>query len=468
MDLKKLFVLLVVIILLIIVAVSCDTKGMRRGSFREDRAGWAFVHLEGTSREIGYQHGWLLATEIDDLLKTISFYLEKKTGRDWPFYREAAEKILWPKIERPIQMEIEGIAEGLRARQAGLKYDKFDIAALNGWMELAWYYEPAFKAKTEGTKAEPKAPPHCSAFIATGSYTRDGQIVAAHNNWDTYVIGERWNVILDIVPETGRRMLMDALPGYVHSGSDFVVNGAGLLYTETTISEFSGFKEDGIPEFARARKAAQYAESIDDFVRIMTTDGNGGYANDWLVGDLKTNEIARLELGLKNHRVWRAGDGYFVGANFPSDEKLIAEETTFDHNDTKQSVYVRRDRWEKLMAENKGKIDAEKAMEFLGDHIDASTGTTAANANVLCGHVDNDPKGSPELGWPSFHPGGAVQGKVTTAALAKEMKMWARMGHPCGEDFLALPFIAAHPEFAWQLPYLRDMKAHPWTLFQGK
>jgi hypothetical protein len=61
-----------------------------------------------------------------------------------------------------------------------------------------------------------------------------------------------------------------------------------------------------------------------------------------------------------------------------------------------------------------------------------------------------------------------VQGKVTTAALAKEMKIWARMGHPCGEDFLAAPFFERHPEFAWQGKFLRDMKGNPWTLFEAK
>ncbi len=467
MNLKKLAILIIIIIVTVILAVSCGTKGVMRGASREDRAGWVLIHLEGTSREIGYQHGRLLAAEIDEVVKTLSFFLEKETGRGWSFYREAAKKIFWPKIERPVQMEIEGIAEGLRAGKAGSKYDKFDIAALNGWIELAWYYVPGLEASGRKTVG-PKAPPHCSAFVATGSYTTDGRIIMGHNTWEDYVIGERWNVILDIVPDTGRRMLMDALPGFVHSGSDFVVTGAGLLITETTISQFAGFKEDGVPEFARARTAAQYAASIGDFIRIMTTDGNGAYANDWLVGDLKTNEIARLELGLKNHRVWRTMDGYFVGSNFPLDEKLIAEETTFDPNNAGQSVYIRRDRWEQLMEENKGKIDVEKAMEFLGDHIDAGTGAAASNADVLCGHGDNDPKGLPEFSWKPFHPGGSVQGKATSAALAKEMKIWARMGHPCGEDFLAAPFAAAHPEFAGHLPYLRDMKAYPWTLFQGK
>ncbi len=468
MSLKKLAMLIVVIVLTIIVAISCQAQNLMRGASREDRAGWAFIHLEGTSREIGYQHGRLLAAEIDDLLKTLSFYLEKSTGRDWAFYRKAAETILWPRVDRPIQMEIEGIAEGLRAGKKGLKYDKFDIAALNGWMELALYYLPGLEARESGKPVESKAPPSCSAFIATGSWTGDGRIVMAHNAWCEYIYGARWNVILDIVPDTGRRILMDALPGYVHSGDDFVINGAGLVYTETTISLFTGFDPNGIPEFVRARNAAQYAASIDDFIRIMTVDGNGAYANDWLVGDLKTNEIARLELGLKNHRVWRTDDGYYVGANFPLDEKLIAEETTFDPNLAGQAVYLRRDRWEQLLAENKGKIDAAKAMEFLGDHFDISAGTQAANANVLCGHVDTDPQGLPEYVWAPHTPGGSVQGKATSAALAETMSFWARMGHPCGEDFLVDPFLAAHPEYTWQLPYLRDMKAHPWTLFQGK
>ena len=51
--------------------------------------------------------------------------------------------------------------------------------------------------------------------------------------------------------------------------------------------------------------------------------------------------------------------------------------------------------------------------------------------------------------------------------MAKEMRFVARMGHPCGDDFHAKPFLAAHPEYAWQEPYLRDMKAGPWTFFSS-
>jgi hypothetical protein len=436
-----------------------------KNSSREDRNGWVHIRLEGQPREVGFQHGWLLAEEIDDALQALQLLVPHTTKHEWAFFREAASRMFWPKLDPEYRDEIEAIAEGLRARLPRSPYDKIDLVVLNGWIELASYYVPYLEEKLKTGPGASRAPGSCSAFIATGRYTEDGRIVMGHNNWVDYVIGERWNVVLDVQPEKGHRMLMDALPGYIHSGDDFVINGTGLVYTETTIDKFKGFREDGVPEFARARKAAQYAASIDDFVRIMTTDGNGAYANDWLVGDLKTNEIARLELGLRNHRVWRSTDGYFIGSNFPSDEKLIAEETTFDAKDATQGTLVRKARWERLMEENKGRLNVDLGKAFEGDHVDVGTGVKASNGRVLCGHIDNDPQGWPP--WGPFCPAGAVQGKVTSAALAKEMRFWARMGHPCGEDFLVVPFLAKHPEYRWQERSLKDMKAHPWTLFEG-
>jgi hypothetical protein len=51
------------------------------------------------------------------------------------------------------------------------------------------------------------------------------------------------------------------------------------------------------------------------------------------------------------------------------------------------------------------------------------------------------------------------------ASMAERMSFTARAGHPCGEDFIAAPFLAAHPEFNWQAPVLHDMKAGPWSTF---
>ena len=120
---------------------------------------------------------------------------------------------------------------------------------------------------------------------------------------------------------------MDGFPGVITSDDDFGVNGAGIMITETTMTQFEGWDPNGKPEFMRSRKALQYAKSIDDYVRIIKEGNNGGYANDWLIGDRKTGEIAYLELGLKNTPLWRTKDGYFVSSNFPRDPKLIREET---------------------------------------------------------------------------------------------------------------------------------------------
>src|SRR4029077_14136435 len=140
-----------------------------------------------------------------------------------------------------------------------------------------------------------------------------------------------------------------------------------MIITETTISDFHGWDSNGIAEFVRARKAVQYSASIDDFARIMTEGNNGGYANNWLVADRKTNEVASLELGLKNVNLQRSKDGYFVGSNYPIDPQLAREETDFSVTDKSQSANARHIRWDQLMAENKGKIDVAMGQKFLGD-----------------------------------------------------------------------------------------------------
>jgi hypothetical protein len=446
---------------------SCSHKPAESGKgTRTERNGWIFVHLEGSPREIGRQHGELLADEIDDALKMMAHFLRGSTKKEWGFYREAADRIFWPRIDAEYKEEIEGIVEGLHSR--GKSYDRADIVALNGWMELALYYLPALAQKIRPDSMENKAPGNCSAFIATGSYTADGKIVMGHNSWVDYIVGERWNIIADIVPEHGNRIFMDSYPGFIHSGDDFVENAAGILITETTITQFKGFDEGGIPEFNRARKAAQYASSIDEFDTIMTRGNNGGYANTWLVGDLKTNEIGKLDLGLKHTRLWRTHDGAFVGSNFATDERLLAEETTFNISDSTNSPLAREKRWLQLMDQYRGKLNADVGMAIEADHGDVTTGSVAMNRCVLCGHIDKDPRGAPWWDEGPYYPMGAVQGKVTTAALAKDLKFWARMGHPCGEDFTASTFLTEHPEYKWQEPYLKDMKSNPWTLFAAR
>jgi hypothetical protein len=455
-------------VLLLGLAVSLVSRSpdprLRKSSRSGDRNGWIEVRLEGTPSEIGYQHGYLLANEIADNFKAISIELVHEEKHEWSYFRKAAEETFWPHVPAEYREEITGIAEGLKTR--GVKLDVLDLVALNAWLEIPYYDK--WHDKSTGTNSNSAGPgDHCSAFVATGSYTKDGRVVIAHNNWTSYTSGERWNIIFEITPAQGNRIIMDGAPGLIHSGDDFGVNSAGLMITETTISGFSGFDPSGVPEFVRARKAMQYAGSIDDYARIMKEGNNGGYANNWLIADRKTNEVASLELGLKNVVLQRTRDGFFVGSNFPADPKLTKEETDFDVKDRSRSENARHERWLQLMEENRGKIDLASAQRFLGDHYDAYEKQTAYDERTLCGHIESSPRGMGT--WqPPYAPAGAVQNKAADAELAEKMSMTAALGHACGRNFKASEHLARHPEFGWEKPILRDMPARGWTQFTAR
>ena len=297
-------------------AQSTDPRLKDAYKFRE--GGWTYVHLEGTPEEVGFQHGYLLAREIEDNVHVYTVTAPHEDKRPWSFFKDAAKNVLWPHIEPEYQAELKGIVEGLHAQ--GSTLDLWDIVALNGDIELSNYYLPMLNKKEGITNpVAAVAPGKCSAFIATGSATKDGKIVIAHSNWSSYAEGERWTMVFDIVPASGQHILMDGLPGVITSQDDFGVNAAGLMITETTLPMAKGFDVNGIPEFERSRKAMQYATSIDEYAAIMREGNNGGYANSWLVGDRKTGEIGYLELGLHNTPLTKKKDGYFVSSNFSAD-----------------------------------------------------------------------------------------------------------------------------------------------------
>ena len=448
-------------------AQSRSTPADLHGAYRFERANWVYVHLQGTPHQIGFGNGYLLAPEIEDGFHAIRLEDTHSTHRGWDFYRTTAKNVYWPHIEAEYRDELQGIADGLRAHGI-TDMDIWDVVAVNGFNETDEYYVPYLKATEHPTAIASLSPQgRCSAFVATGDWTRDHKPVIAHSLWSPFLESERWRIMYDIVPQHGYRILMDGWPGKIDSGDDFGINSAGIAITETTISGFHGFDPNGVPEFVRARKAMQYAANIDDFQRLMVKGNNGGYANDWLVVDNHTGEIARLELGLKYHRLWRTKNGYFVGSNFPSDPTLTKQETTFNPNDASNTANARHKRWKQLMAQYKGQIDVPLAQKFLADHLDAYTGKIGATERTLCGHEEVSPRGIPIWGDPPFEPGGAGNAKAADSSMIGKMSFIARTNRPCGEPFLVGPFLAKHPEFAWEKPVLRDMQGTPWAMFRA-
>jgi phospholipase B-like protein len=442
--------------------VSSSKQNWLRKAYRFERAGWLYVHIEGGPKQRGFQHGYLMAAEIGEILKLMQFTTVSSTGENFAFFSKAAERLYANLLDAEITAEMEGIAEG--ASSAGVSTSFADVLAWNANIELLSNWWPTVQGKPPGPPLHPHH--HCSSFIATGNgITKDGGIVLAHNTWDSYINSSAFRLILDIAPSEGHQILMHSAPGLIHSGTDFFITGGGLVGSETTIAGFSGYDVKRLPEFYRVRKAMQYAGDVGHWIDIMKTRNNGGYANSWLIGDIKSAEIARLELGLKYAGVERTKRGSFWGCNLVIDPRIRNQEcTSVDYSNIMANA-GRRVRLEELLVQGRGCIDRNLAKRMIADHYDAALRKHKPGTRSICSHFDEDSSLFAPLGFGPFEPYGANDAKVTDSEMAKDLAFLARFGRPCGQIFDAAAFLRDHPQYGWQAKFLQSKPKQPWTRF---
>lgn len=445
--------------------LSPDQRACLAKAKRFDRHGWIYLHVEGDGLGRGFQHGHLLAREIAELIRVHSSAWEYRSGMSWQWLVGRASELLTPKVDPENLAELDGIVAGMKA--AGIQTTRDELVAYNAQLEFEGYWWPLEKKRLADAPPNPHLEPakdRCSAFIATGSWTADRQVVMGHNTMFDYVEAVS-NLVLDLVTPDGRRILMQAQPGFIHSGTDFFVTSGGLVGCETTIGQFSGFDTNGIPEFVRMRRATQDARSLTEWCNLIKQGNNGGYANAWLVGDVNSGEIARLELGLKYTSLETTKDGYYAGSNVAENRALLRLETERSETDIRKSAAARRVRWKQLLLQNKGRISAKLAESFLVDDYDVYLRKHKPGGRALCGHFELDPQpfGGPE----PFEPMGTFDGKVVDAKLAKQMSFLGRWGSADGRAFYAEKFLIEHPQYDWQRGLLKDRPSQPWTSFRA-
>ncbi|MGH7488189.1 MAG: hypothetical protein ACREMY_21720, partial [bacterium] len=219
-------------------------------------------------------------------------------------------------------------------------------------------------------------------------------------------LAEQTNVLLDIQPTEGHRVLMQSYPGGVQSGMDYYQNDAGVVLTETTIRQ-SSFNIGGTPESYRARKAIQYGNNVDDVVRILGAKNNGLYTNEWLIGDAKNDEIAMYELGTYKTKLYRSSknqwfggtEGFYWGCNNAKDLAVRLEYAPDPKGAPQYLPFVPEPRdikWQQLYAKYKGRIDDQ--FGFLALRTAPLISSTTFDA------------------------------KIATAAMAKHLMFWADYG----------------------------------------
>jgi hypothetical protein len=199
----------------------------------------------------------------------------------------------------------------------------------------------------------------------------------------------------------------------------------------------------------------------------MTKGNNGGLANSWLIGDVNTNEIGRLELGLKYTNLEKKRDGFFTGSNITEDLRILRIETNMNSEDIRNNPVSRRVRWNQLMTQSAGKIDLEMAKRFEADHYDTWLQKENPGSHSLCSHGDLDPEPGGSDSVP-FNPAGTFDAKVVDSRMAKGMSFAGRWGSACGIPFDAAKFLVAHPQFSWMKGLLKDRPSQAWTVFTAE
>jgi hypothetical protein len=460
-------------------------KQFENGSTRTDVSGVIKLKLVGTPHEIGYAHGHLLKKEIAEMLAMYQFYIPYKYGHPVTFFIKLACDFFLPVIQQrypEIYTEMKGIAQG-----SGVPVHH--IVFLNSTLSLDYLYKnlPAvlkkstrtiqkkyhnFMRATTGssrsinTNTNNSTSERCTAFIATGSYTTDGNIVCAHNTNGDYIETQYYNVIAEVQPKTGYAFTMQMAPGYIFSGSDFFVTGAGIVGTETTINGFNAY-EHRDPIYCRIRRCMQYGDTLDDYINILVANNSGDYACAWLFGSIKTKEIVALELGLKYHNIRRTKDGVYIGVNAAYDPRIrnleCSPESANEHGDIRTSNWGRHARLTEVLQSQRGKLNMVTSSKILSDHYDAYLKKVRPSARSICKHCElDDAKESPESNMKPFMPNGSVDAAVVDATTASKLSMLFRFGTSCGKAFHKNEFFMNHPQWSELFSYVKDRPSQPW------
>ncbi|HEY2155840.1 MAG TPA: C45 family autoproteolytic acyltransferase/hydrolase, partial [Isosphaeraceae bacterium] len=422
--------------------------------YRYPKAGWIVLHIEGEPYERGYQHGRLLAPEIADYVKTLA---GRRSARDpavaWREVRTMVNALFLRGYDKEYLEEMKGIADGAAAAGARFKgrlLDLVDVAAINSDIEIE-FLDSALEATATGLEPrvfkEPEEPrphapheEHCSAFAATGPATADGHIVFGHITMFNLAFCRFFNVWLDVKPARGHRVFMQSYPGGIQSGMDYYYNDAGLLVTETTLAQ-TKFDINGDALASRIRKTLQYADSIDEAVAILGHANNGLYTNEWLLGDIKTDEIAMYELGTHKTRLWRSGkgdwfggtEGFYWGCNNAKDLDVRLETIASLKGKPEPTVWVPSDRdikWVELYRKHKGKL--------------------------------GEPFGFEAYSTPPLAAFASLDAKFTTASMVKDLKTHALFGPPLGRTWDPTPWDRN------RVPNIRPLVSNDWTVLTAE
>ena len=245
--------------------------------------GLKVVHVWGSPREMGRQHGEAVAEDVIGVQET---YLQETVIDDWgytPEYLAECSEAMLPHIPEEYIEEMQGVAEG-----AGVAYE--DVLALHTHADTVHFGKEWGEVKRGGERTPASL---CSNFVALGGATVDGKLYHGRNlDWTIKTGVQNHAILLIAEPEGGVPFALLTHAGGI--GGVTGMNAEGITFGEMT-SNTDDETLDGMPLFLTCRKILDSCISIEEVEEFVTgypgTTGWNFVCADGEAGDARAFEV---------------------------------------------------------------------------------------------------------------------------------------------------------------------------------
>jgi hypothetical protein len=198
-----------------------------QGEIQEVKSGWKKVYIYGEPYIRGYAHGYLLFEELKRVKIVLPFIIKDQLKITLSEYMNKNKEMIVPIVKThyfELYEELRGISDGAKRNGVNISVDY--LIAWNAFLSLYSYYKDGNIER-------------CSAFIACGDATENGDIIMAHNTHSDYATGQLLNIVLRVNPTVGNEFVIQTSAGFIASSSDWFISKSGIIGCETTISNIN-------------------------------------------------------------------------------------------------------------------------------------------------------------------------------------------------------------------------------------
>ncbi len=330
--------------------------------------GLNILTISGTPRELGLQHGHLLADEIRS--GAVPFFASKTLNDEGDTEADALYRIVDTFVPDEYRQELEGIAEG-----SGLSYEQ--VFRANFYSEFS--QNRAAQQTNAYLNKQAQASGGCSSIVALQEASKTGRLIHAKNqdyegagHWD------RHHTVTLCAPESGHRHIKVTTAGLIKA--NFCANDQGLTIGGHFLFSL-GARIEGTGYTALENRLIREASSLDEAVEIIrNTARSGSFA--FVLTSWKENRAVVVECNSEEIAIRHPIEGRLTMSNVATANETMAAKDILMLIGSAQNPIARATRLQDRLAEC-DKLDIADLVGTLSDHVDPAAKCKRALGNVL-------------------------------------------------------------------------------------